>query len=282
MEEESFVENNSTQDGFNLSNEGSTTPSDTNKKVKFMDNNKNNQQHIVPIGLLIVLVTIYLGLSGLQRCFVNCSENETIPKSAQNLLYENNDIKDPQVILERLLEYKDICKDLEIFTKEINKTKQNKVAETKQTSLEIENSGSGSGHASIADGSGEECTSSSKSYTKNANKHDKKDMNINKKNSSAEPIIYLFALVFIYLLIKAASDINQHYKSENKNDKRFMRRCSLQSYAQAHRDRRSSKANNLFTTKINPTNNNNTIRIGIKNKTTTTATTHIGIIATLN
>ncbi|XP_061391419.1 uncharacterized protein LOC133326830 [Musca vetustissima] len=319
------MENISNQeDGFNLLKDESAPSEEADKKVKFLDYSNikiKNQQHIVPIGLLIVLATIYLGMSGIQSCFVNCSENhQLLLKSAQNLIYNNNndDIKDPQVILERLLEYKDICRDLEIFTKELNKTTNAKTQEQTddvKNEIVLENSGSGSGGGSGAngatdDGSGDECTtttSSTKSYSKknkkpkskysikfptNAKngfhkynksttkakngKHDKKDLNINKKNSSAEPIIYLFALVFIYLLIKAASDINQHYKSENKKDKNFMRRCSLQSYAQAHRDRRSSKANNLFT-KINSKNNNN-IRIGNENKTTT----HIGIFATFH
>ncbi|XP_005191746.4 uncharacterized protein LOC101892249 isoform X2 [Musca domestica] len=242
MESESLLENN----GFDLTKDSMDSSSDTNNKVKFNEN--NNQQHIVPIGLLIVLLTIYLGLSGVQSCFANSSQNEDILKSLPNLMYNQVEINERQLILERFLEYKDICRDLEIFTKEINRTKPkvpNKSAEIrkKETTLKTEYrdySGSGSGSRAVADGSGDECATT-KSYTKNARHHDKKDLNINKKNSSAEPIIYLFALVFIYLLLKAASDINQHYKSENKNDKRFMRRCSLQSYAQAHRDRRSSK-----------------------------------------
>ncbi|XP_011295938.3 uncharacterized protein LOC101892249 isoform X1 [Musca domestica] len=273
MESESLLENN----GFDLTKDSMDSSSDTNNKVKFNEN--NNQQHIVPIGLLIVLLTIYLGLSGVQSCFANSSQNEDILKSLPNLMYNQVEINERQLILERFLEYKDICRDLEIFTKEINRTKPkvpNKSAEIrkKETTLKTEYrdySGSGSGSRAVADGSGDECATT-KSYSKkykkpkskyyiklpnnpkngfhkhnkstkakNARHHDKKDLNINKKNSSAEPIIYLFALVFIYLLLKAASDINQHYKSENKNDKRFMRRCSLQSYAQAHRDRRSSK-----------------------------------------
>uniref|UniRef100_A0A1I8N308 Uncharacterized protein n=1 Tax=Musca domestica TaxID=7370 RepID=A0A1I8N308_MUSDO len=244
MESESLLENN----GFDLTKDSMDSSSDTNDKVKFNENKNNNQQHIVPIGLLIVLLTIYLGLSGVQSCFANSSQNEDILKSLPNLMYNQVEINERQLILERFLEYKDICRDLEIFTKEINRTKPkvpNKSAEIrkKETTLKTEYrdySGSGSGSRAVADGSGDECATT-KSYTKNARHHDKKDLNINKKNSSAEPIIYLFALVFIYLLLKAASDINQHYKSENKNDKRFMRRCSLQSYAQAHRDRRSSK-----------------------------------------
>lgn len=50
--------------------------------------------------------------------------------------------------------------------------------------------------------------------SKNGKPDKKKD--IPKKPNTAEPIIYLFALVFIYLLLKAASDINQHYKTVNK------------------------------------------------------------------
>ncbi|XP_013118055.1 uncharacterized protein LOC106095358 isoform X2 [Stomoxys calcitrans] len=193
------------------------------------DEQSYNNHHIVPIGLLIVFATIYLGMSSLPRCFVNCAE-KNILRTTQTYPHPEN-IKGAQNVLDRLLEYKDICKDLAIFTKDINKTQheENKTVSQKQSLLDFaESSGDTVDGGS---GRGDKC---SKAYTK-VNKFTKTD------KKDAEPIIYLFALVFIYLLLKAASDINQHYKSENKNDKRFLRRCSLQSYAQTHRDRRASK-----------------------------------------
>lgn len=199
----------------------------------------NNHQRIVPVGVLFCLVTLYLGMSGIHKCFVDCSE-ELVIKTRSNLQFEN--LKDTQ-ILDRLLEYKDICKDLEVFTKDINKTierKNERGKKKKHPDVETEknSSGSGSGEGS---GSGD-CTNTyskknqfkklknkfsiklptngkngfhkyNKSTKVKYGKNDKKDLHLNKKNSTAEPIIYLFALIFIYLLLKAASDINQHYKS---------------------------------------------------------------------
>ncbi|XP_075165617.1 uncharacterized protein LOC142238013 isoform X2 [Haematobia irritans] len=207
---------------------------------RVVTNDENNNHRIVPIGLLIVFVTIYLGLSSIPICFVNCTQ-ENILRTPHIISYSKRE--ESQKILERLLEYKDICKDLEIFTRsqiprsgyltDINKTTQNGIEKgvKKGISLNIPESSI----ATMDEGSGRGDKCSKPSYTK-GNKFTKTD-----KKDSAEPIIYLFALVFIYLLLKAASDINQHYKSENKNDKRFLRRCSLQSYAQTHRDRRVSK-----------------------------------------
>ncbi|KAM7345678.1 uncharacterized protein ACRADG_011864 [Cochliomyia hominivorax] len=277
------------------------------ENVKYLKDYKpNNNQHIVPVGIVIVLITIYLGMVNVQKCLVNCVENTT-PQENQQVQQENEKLKNylqkPDIlrnteILERLLEYKDICKDLEIFTKNIEEIELNncevegmeehgdnddvntndilkdievtKIVNEEGSSSSSSNSGSGSGSSEdggsgSASGSGHGCGKSTHhkhkkskysiktTNTKNGfNKHNKsskakyqnkqkKELNLNKKNSTAEPIIYLFALVFIYLLLKAASDINQHYKSQNKSDKR-LRRCSLQSYAQAHRpDRRASK-----------------------------------------
>ncbi|TMW52233.1 hypothetical protein DOY81_002700 [Sarcophaga bullata] len=262
--------------------------------TKYTKNNNNHHQHIVPVGIIIVVMTIYLGISSIPKCLVSCVEDKHQPEhKKKDILMDlyKTENKENSLILDRLLEYKDICKDLEIFTKDKDQTKSNKEPlydmlndiETLSDSSgdtdvydneEQEGSnlatamddGSANNEAS-ASGSGSHClrelrTKNKKSkysikstnhkngfnkYNKsskakyNKNNNNKKEINLNKKNSTAEPIIYLFALVFIYLLLKAASDINQHYKYQNKNDKR-LRRCSLQSYAQTHRpDRRASK-----------------------------------------
>lgn len=242
---------------------------------------KTNNHRIVPVGVAIVLMTIFLGISNVPKCLVSCVENtpkttEDVKQAKENIL---NYLQKPEImknsqILERLLEYKDICKDLAVFTKNIEEINKNEgdqlegegeeeqedydnddvnsekvlkdievnkvVSEEGSTNVDLEGSSSsstsGSG-SSAASGNGENCDKSSRhkhkkskysiksANTKNGfNKHNKstkakyqkspkKEINLNKKNSTAEPIIYLFALVFIYLLLKAASDINQHYKS---------------------------------------------------------------------
>ncbi|XP_037813986.1 LOW QUALITY PROTEIN: uncharacterized protein LOC119605108 [Lucilia sericata] len=255
----------------------------------------NNNHHVVPVGVIICLVTIYLGMTSVQKCLVSCVENTLMTEPE---LQHKDDILsylqkaeklDNSQILERLLEYKDICKDLEVFTKDIKPNDEEKDEEdvdenhynednANEVLKVIEVSGVGdvagreeeermrravvkvvvvpvvvvtvlSPHAVNLKSKYSIKTTNSKNgfnkYNKSTKakyqKNHKKELNLNKKNSTAEPIIYLFALVFIYLLLKAASDINQHYKSQNKNDKR-LRRCSLQSYAQTHRpDRRASK-----------------------------------------
>ncbi|XP_065367219.1 uncharacterized protein LOC135959981 [Calliphora vicina] len=258
--------------------------------ANYKQNNSNNNHHVVPIGVIIVFITIYLGMTSVQKCLVSCVENNQINEQVQqqhkedilNYLQKSENLENSQ-ILERLLEYKDICKDLEVFTKDIEpKSEDNEEDEEEDNTGEIlkgievsaasgeeegeegssielvESSSSGaSGNGDCAKASRTKhkkskysikTTNSKNGFNKynkstkaKSQKNQKKELNISKKNSTAEPIIYLFALVFIYLLLKAASDINQHYKSQNKNDKR-LRRCSLQSYAQTHRpDRRASK-----------------------------------------
>lgn len=226
----------------------------------------NNNHHVVHVGVIIVLMTIYLGMTSVQKCLVGCVENTSITEQVQqdktemlNYLQQPEKLEKPQ-ILERFLEYKDICKDLEIFTKILEQKQQevkegedeeekkaennkknndfntNKVLKDidvnnddkveKDSSIEVEeNSGwSGNGDCSKISRNAHKKSKYSIKTTNNKNgfnkynksakiKYQKKELNLNKKSSTAEPIIYLFALVFIYLLLKAASDINQHYKS---------------------------------------------------------------------
>ncbi|KAI8115726.1 hypothetical protein CVS40_12118 [Lucilia cuprina] len=228
----------------------------------------NNNHHVVPVGVIICLMTLYLGLTSVQKCLVSCVENTLMTEQEQQqkediLSYlQKAENLDNSQILERLLEYKDICKDLEVFTKDIKPNEEEKYEEddvdenhyneddTNEVLKVIEVSGVGdvdgseeeeadegsNESSSGASGSGD-CAKASRrklkkskysikttnskngfnKYNKSTKakyqKNHKKELNLNKKNSTAEPIIYLFALVFIYLLLKAASDINQHYKS---------------------------------------------------------------------
>lgn len=240
---------------------------------KYAKNNNNNHQRIVPLGIIIVLMTIYLGMSSIPKCLVSCVEDK------HQLEHKKNDIlmdlykteyKENSLILNRLLEYKDICKDLEIFTKDKDQTLSNKESlsdmlndietlsdgsgdsedydneqqEGSTLAISMDDSSASNEARASASGSGLHCltelhaknkkskysikstnhkngfnkynNSSKAKYNKNNNNNNKKEINLNKKNSTAEPIIYLFALVFIYLLLKAASDINQHYKYVRK------------------------------------------------------------------
>uniref|UniRef100_A0A1A9WR11 Uncharacterized protein n=1 Tax=Glossina brevipalpis TaxID=37001 RepID=A0A1A9WR11_9MUSC len=222
-----------------------------------------NNRHVVPVGVIVVLMTLYLTTSiAMQQHFVSCSDQpSTHPFSKKIWSDLENDLKKQNQngnkqnnILARLLEYEHICKDLEIFTQKF-KTTRNAKKRTLSENEDLENVDK------------DECVEIKKSNSAtnkrrtvgSANKSTKskissniKKRNENKnKNSTAEPIIYMFALVFIYLLLKAASDINQHYKTQNKGDKR-LRRCSLQSYAQSRRstaDRRASKGISAFQSK---------------------------------
>ncbi|XP_032596817.1 uncharacterized protein LOC6568747 isoform X2 [Drosophila grimshawi] len=178
---------------------------------------RSNNRYVVPLGVLMVLCTIYLMIAGLQTNYdyyfkpgvaaLNPSSN---PPNVDATNYVHTQ---PQPL----------CRQVDIFTENALKGQANLL---KQQSKQSSNN--------LAIRRKQQRISKSKTT--------KKD--ITKKSNTAEPIIYLFALVFIYLLLKAASDINQHYKSK-KGDKR-LRRCSLQSYAQkeqrsSHLDRRASK-----------------------------------------
>ncbi|KAH8384656.1 hypothetical protein KR093_004193, partial [Drosophila rubida] len=183
-----------------------------------------NNHHVVPLGILVVLSTIYLMIAGLQ---INYDYYFKSGVHAAEIYNQNDDYPEPVVFPsdEKNIADPPLCRKLEVFTIQEHISHR----PTKRQKLKIAKNGNGL------------ATSSRSSKTLAANR--KKE--VTKKSNTAEPIIYLFALVFIYLLLKAASDINQHYKSQNKGDKR-LRRCSLQSYAQkdqrgGHLDRRASK-----------------------------------------
>ncbi|EDW09636.2 uncharacterized protein LOC6579828 isoform X1 [Drosophila mojavensis] len=184
----------------------------------------NNNHHVVPIGIIIVLCTVYLMIAGVQNNYNYYLK----PGVAAVKLNQQNANDQLHHLLANGKEEQPVCREVEVFNKEeftLKEVKQSKrqqlvnIKRHKQQIKSIKSTGR-----------------QSKSELQR-----KKD----KKPNTAEPIIYLFALVFIYLLLKAASDINQHYKTQSKGDKR-LRRCSLQSYAQKeqrhnHQDRRASK-----------------------------------------
>ncbi|XP_022225881.2 uncharacterized protein LOC111076388 isoform X2 [Drosophila obscura] len=188
-----------------------------------------NNHHVVPLGILMVLCTVYLVAVGAQRYYFE-------PGVAALDLYSSDVSLDegyPETIEDMPVNYLR-CAKLEIFGKETAQDSDstpsgNQMAKPPQSRAgKRTRNGPAGGGASKRPRGG-------KAVESNRKKQEQP-----KKSNTAEPIIYLFALVFIYLLLKAASDINQHYKS-NKGDKR-LRRCSLQSYAQIHKqDRRASK-----------------------------------------
>uniref|UniRef100_A0A034WQF2 Uncharacterized protein n=1 Tax=Bactrocera dorsalis TaxID=27457 RepID=A0A034WQF2_BACDO len=256
---------------YEASMKGSGSP------AKISINKNNNIRHVVPVGVLIVFFTLYLTTTAIQFKYVNYANPEDEKNSDFSNTLKGQEMQAEKTtkrikILEKLLEYKDLCTELEVFTKDlrwvneiIEKENQLKEIDTEclptteesvLISLDVENGENHhqkeTKHREIVD---LQHTNTDKSKiapqinNKNAkninstaiNNNNKKDQSTAKKSNTAEPIIYMFALVFIYLLLKAASDINQHYKSQNKGDKR-LRRCSLQSYAQTHKqDRRASK-----------------------------------------
>ncbi|KAH8300166.1 hypothetical protein KR044_011055, partial [Drosophila immigrans] len=184
----------------------------------------SNNHHVVPLGILVVLSTIYLMIAGVQ---INYDYYFKSGVDAVEISNQNDDSQEPNAfpLEEKKLADQPMCRMIEIFTIQEHISRRS----TNKQKLKIMKNGNSVAIASR----------SSKTSALNRKKE------VAKKSNTAEPIIYLFALVFIYLLLKAASDINQHYKSQNKGDKR-LRRCSLQSYAQkdqraAHLDRRASK-----------------------------------------
>lgn len=169
---------------------------------------QNNNHHVVPLGILVVLATIYLMIAGLQ---INYTYYFRTGVDAVEISQKDDDSHENTIPLPSeidVAQHQPLCRKVEIFTRKVmnglsdiskNKPKSNKTG--------------------LALGSGIRQSKSGK--------NDKKK-DTSKKPNTAEPIIYLFALVFIYLLLKAASDINQHYKTvKNKNRISFMKTIKL-------------------------------------------------------
>ncbi|XP_016989765.1 uncharacterized protein LOC108051954 isoform X2 [Drosophila rhopaloa] len=216
-----------TGDKFALPDETKAPATPRHRKSSGASRNKDtNNHHVVPLGILVVLCTVYLIVAGVQRNYRyyfkpgvaafdlnNFQEGDSQPEAMD----EDLETQTPDTS----------CQKIDIFGKDSDRSSsENQVSKRPQ--------GKPTKRSKNAIGNGV----SKQPRLGKSLEGKKKDAT--KKSNTAEPIIYLFALVFIYLLLKAASDINQHYKS-NKGDKR-LRRCSLQSYAQIHKqDRRSSK-----------------------------------------
>lgn len=214
---------------------------------------KSNQQYIVPFGILIVLFTCYLSTSAFKRTIeIKEAESNENLKSSNDLLHKQKTVEYENLSTDRnlikLLEHYDKCYDLQIFTKDITTI----VDDTDDDDDDLLTDINTEDELPSAGGTIEEVTKN-KEITKNkiivkiGVKNGKNGKTLKRKNgnygnnfknnnksikakllrkkvspnkdkepkkgSTAEPIIYLFALVFIYLLLKAASDINQHYKS---------------------------------------------------------------------
>lgn len=156
----------------------------------------NNNHHVVPIGIIIVLCTVYLMIAGVQN---NYNYYLKPGVAALKLNQENaNDQFHHLLAIEKDIvpEEQPVCREIEVFSKEEFTLKDVKVSKGQQL-------------ATIKRRKQQMKSIKSSGKQSKSELQRKKD----KKPNTAEPIIYLFALVFIYLLLKAASDINQHYKT---------------------------------------------------------------------
>lgn len=201
--------------------------------------------HILPLSILVLLFCLYFGLSYVHDSYMaETSTSSSVPVNEEPIEYLNETLiaeKKAQeeqlrqeVILNKLLEHEDVCYDMAIFTEHYpafippeNFEDDSLQLDSDEASVELSKQSLYNEH-----------------YTKGNGQNSGKEAvdKTSKSNSKAEPIIYILALAFICLLIRAFSDINDHYKAKKKNYR--TRRYSLQSYAQAHKqDRRSSKDN---------------------------------------
>lgn len=191
-----------------------------------------NQKYLVSLTVIIAFLILYLTNCSLKHVYErNLLKLKEIEESKNELLRneQEKELKRRSKILETFLEHKDRCYDIQVFTKkeEIYEAEENGDefdydTESMEESLEeeiikteVENKKS---HIFDQKRARYKIPKFKKKTTLRKKDISKKSssqphQSQSKKNSSSsEPIIYLFALIFIYLLLKAASDISQHYK----------------------------------------------------------------------
>ena len=172
-----------------------------NEYLKSMGHS-NNAQHIPVFGILMILFTLYVGLTlhnNMGQCSLSYEEVPIMEPFKSKLINSFN---------HRMLEQKDSCNDVHIFQKDLAMEElKKKLKESEQEELKPLSNG----HKAHNKFNLKPPKPTAKTIAKKAQSAEG-DSN-NKKSSTAEPIIYLFAFVFVYLLLKAVSDINNHYKT---------------------------------------------------------------------
>lgn len=217
--------NSPTGDKFTLTDEAE--PASSAAKKSYPRDKATNNHHVVPLGILVVLCTVYLMAAGVQRNYryyirpgVAAFDLPAQPSQADEAMDEELETSS--------------CQQMEIFEKETDQKPSLNLISKRPQGRAIKRAKSGTGNGLVVS-----------KQPRIARSPVKKEAT--KKSNTAEPIIYLFALVFIYLLLKAASDINQHYKSV-----RYSSLCPFEIRNCGFSDSRTKETSDCAAARCNP------------------------------